>query len=209
LVLMLPHGYEGQGPDHSSARPERYLQLAAENNWRVANCSTVAQYFHLLRQQAFDLKRNPCPLIIMTPKSLLRHHLAMAKLQELVQETFQSVIDDQVALAHANGIRRLVLCTGKIAIELLAHQSRAQAEDVAIVRVELLYPFPAAELKRILLNYPQVREVVWVQEEPRNMGVWSYVSPQLASLVPPGIEIKVVSRPERSSPAVGFFDLYQ
>ncbi len=209
LVLLLPHGYEGQGPEHSSARPERYLQLAADDNWRVANCSTAAQYFHLLRQQAFDLKRNPRPLVIMTPKSLLRHPLAMAKLQELVQGTFQSVINDQAALAHANAIRRLVLCTGKIAVELLAHQSRAQAEDVAIVRVEMLYPFPADELKRVLANYPQVREVVWVQEEPRNMGAWSYMSPQLASLVPPGIEVSVVSRPEHSSPAVGFFDLYQ
>lgn len=209
LVLLLPHGYEGQGPDHSSARLERYLQLAAGNNWRVANCSTAAQYFHLLRQQAFDLQRNPHPLVIMTPKSLLRHPLATARLKELTQGTFQPVIDDQVALTHATIIRRLVLCTGKIAIDLLANESRARAEDVAIVRVEMLYPFPADGLKRVLASYPKVREVVWVQEEPRNMGAWSFISPQLASLVPSGIEVSVVSRPERSSPAVGFFDLYQ
>ena len=209
LVLLLPHGYEGQGPEHSSARMERYLQLAAENNWRVADCSTAAQYFHLLRLQAFSLQHHPLPLVVLTPKSLLRHPLASAKLQELSQGSFQPVIDDQVALARASAIRRLVLCTGKIAIELLANERRAQAEDVAIVRVELLYPFPADEVRKVLDNYPNVREVVWVQEEPRNMGAWSYVSPQLASLVNSDVEVTVVSRPERSSPAVGFFDLYQ
>src|SRR5215472_8832722 len=181
LVLLLPHGYEGQGPDHSSARLERYLQLSAENNWNVANCSTAAQYFHLLRQQAFYLKRLPRPLVVMTPKSLLRHPFAAAKLQELVHGTFQSVIDDQVALTGADAIRRLVLCTGKIAIDLLSNDGRKQVEDVAIVRLEMLYPFPADELKKILAHYPGAREVVWVQEEPLNMGAWSYVSPQLAS----------------------------
>jgi 2-oxoglutarate dehydrogenase E1 component len=209
LVLLLPHGYEGQGPEHSSARLERYLQLAAGNNWRVADCSTAAQYFHLLRQQAFYLQRNPRPLVIMSPKSLLRNPLAAARLQDLVQGTFLPVINDQSALTRANSIRRLVLCTGKVAIDLLSHGSRAQAEDVAIVRVALLYPFPADELKKVLANYPHVRQIAWVQEEPRNMGAWSYISPHLASLVDSNIEVEVISRPERSSPATGLSDLYQ
>ncbi len=209
LVLLLPHGYEGQGPEHSSARLERYLQLAADNNWRVANCSIAAQYFHLLRQQAFYLQRNPRPLVIMSPKSLLRHPLSTARLQDLVQGIFLPVVDDQAALIRANSIRRLVLCTGKVAIDLLSHGSRARAEDVAIVRVELLYPFPADELKKVLANYPHVRQIAWVQEEPRNMGAWNYISPHLASLVDSSIEVEVISRPERSSPATGLSDLYQ
>jgi 2-oxoglutarate dehydrogenase E1 component len=209
LVLLLPHGYEGQGPEHSSARLERYLQLAAGNNWRVADCSTAAQYFHLLRQQAFYLQRSPRPLVIMSPKSLLRHPLAAARLQDLVQGTFLPVIDDQSALTRATSIRRLVLCTGKVAIDMLSHGSRAQAEDVAIIRVELLYPFPAGELKKVLANYPHARQIAWVQEEPRNMGAWNYVSPHLASLVDSNIEVEVISRPERSSPATGLSDLYQ
>ncbi|MFL5702991.1 MAG: 2-oxoglutarate dehydrogenase E1 component, partial [Ktedonobacteraceae bacterium] len=187
LVLLLPHGYEGQGPEHSSARLERYLQLSAQGNWRVANCSTAAQYFHLLRQQAFYLSRDPRPLVIMTPKSLLRHTLASATLTELAEGAFQTVIDDKVALAHAKDIRKLVLCSGKIAIDLLSNEKRAQAEDVAIVRVEMLYPFPAAELRKVLANYPNLHQISWVQEEPRNMGAWTYVSPQLATLVDPQI----------------------
>ncbi len=209
LVLLLPHGYEGQGPEHSSARLERYLQLAAGNNWRVADCSTAAQYFHLLRQQAFGLRHNPRPLVIMSPKSLLRHPFATAKLQDLAHGTFLPVIDDQSALTRASSVRRLVLCTGKVAVDMLSHASCAHAEDVAIVRVELLYPFPAEELKKVFANYPHVREIAWVQEEPRNMGAWSYVSPHLASLVDSAIEVEVISRPERSSPATGLSDLYQ
>jgi 2-oxoglutarate dehydrogenase E1 component len=208
LVLLLPHGYEGQGPEHSSARLERYLQLSAQGNWRVANCSTAAQYFHLLRQQAFYLSRDPRPLVIMTPKSLLRHTLASATLTELAEGAFQTVIDDKVALAHAKDIRKLVLCSGKIAIDLLSNEKRAQAEDVAIVRVEMLYPFPAAELRKVLANYPNLHQISWVQEEPRNMGAWTYVSPQLATLVDPQIEIRVIARPDRASPATGFMDLF-
>jgi len=208
LVLLLPHGYEGQGPEHSSARLERYLQLSAQINWRVTNCSTAAQYFHLLRQQAFYLSRDPRPLIVMSPKSLLRHPLAAAKLAELAEGTFQPVIDDQMALTHANDIRRLVLCTGKVAIELLAHKKRAQAEDLAIVRVEMLYPFPADELKKILANYPHIREVTWVQEEPGNMGAWNYLFPKLSALVGSKMKVNVIARPDRASPASGFIDLF-
>ena len=206
---MLPHGYEGQGPDHSSARLERYLELAAGDNWRVANCSTAAQYFHLLRLQAFSLKSNPRPLVLMTPKSLLRHPLASARLEDLTQGRFQRVLDDEQAALRADAVRRVVLCTGKIAIELLAQRERTQAEDVAIVRVEMLYPFPADELRAVLGRYPNVREVVWVQEEPRNMGAWTYISPRLLELVGSRTELKVIARPELSSPATGFSDLYQ
>ena len=206
LVLLLPHGYEGQGPEHSSARLERYLQLSAQDNWRVANCSTAAQYFHLLRQQAFYLSHDPRPLVIMTPKSLLRHTLAAATLTELTEGIFQPVIDDQQALGHAGDIRRLVLCSGKVAIDLLAHQKRAEAEDLAIVRLEMLYPLPEKELKKVFANYAHIREVTWIQEEPHNMGAWSYLSPRLSALV--GGNIEVIARPDRSSPASGFMDLF-
>jgi 2-oxoglutarate dehydrogenase E1 component len=209
LVLLLPHGYEGQGPEHSSARLERYLELAAQDNWRVANCSTSAQYFHLLRLQAFNLSMYARPLVIMTPKSLLRHPLATASLSELAQDTFQPVLDDRLAQTHAGTVRRIVLCTGKIAVDLLSHKLRAQAQDVAIVRVEMLYPFPTESLKKVLANYPEAREIVWVQEEPLNMGAWSYMSAQLTSLAGRGIELHVIGRPVRSSPATGFSDLFQ
>ncbi len=208
LVLLLPHGYEGQGPEHSSARLERYLQLAAQDNCRVANCSTSAQYYHLLRQQAFNLKRHPRPLVIMTPKALLRHPLSSSRLQDLTSGRFQVVIDDPKQRAHPEGVRRVVLCSGKIAIDLLAHESRAHNEDIAIIRVEMLYPFPSEELKKILANYPRAREVVWVQEEPRNMGAWSYMFPRLTAIVNRDVTVDVISRPERSSPAAGFWDLY-
>ncbi len=209
LVLLLPHGYEGQGPEHSSARLERYLELAAQDNWRVANCTTAAQYFHLLRLQAFSLKTHPRPLVIMTPKSLLRHPLAAANLQELVEDSFQPILNDRPALTHTDAVRRVVLCTGKIAIDLIAHELRAQAQDVAIVRVELLYPFAAEALKKALANYPEAREVVWVQEEPINMGAWSYMSSQLPSILGSGIELTAITRPARPSPATGFSDLFQ
>jgi len=208
IVMLLPHGYEGQGPEHSSARMERYLQMAAQHNWRVADCSTAAQYFHLLRQQTHDITADPRPLVVMSPKSLLRHPFAAATLQELVEGTFQRVIDDGAALKRADSIRRLLVCTGKVAVELLSHGKRAQAEDVAIVRLEMLYPFPEDELQKVFANYPHVREVVWVQEEPRNMGAWNYISSRLSALVGPHMEVRVIARPERASPASGFIDLF-
>ncbi len=208
LVLLLPHGYEGQGPEHSSARLERYLQLAAQDNWRVANCSTSAQYFHLLRLQACNLQNYARPLVVMTPKALLRNPLSSSRLQDLTEGSFQPVLDDQRARANAQNVRRVIFCTGKIAIDLLGHPSRAHNEDIAIVRVEMLYPFPGEALKSVLANYPRAREVVWVQEEPRNMGAWSYMFPRLQAIVDPEITIDVISRPERSSPAAGFWDLY-
>ncbi|GCE49624.1 2-oxoglutarate dehydrogenase E1 component [Thermosporothrix hazakensis] len=208
LVLLLPHGYEGGGAEHSSARLERFLQLAADDNWRVANCTTAAQYFHLLRLQAHLLERYPRPLVVMTPKSLLRHPLSTSRLQDLVHGSFQPVIDDQKAQEHREQISRILLCSGKIAIDLLTHESRAHSDDTAIVRVELLYPFPARRLKQVLEQYPNAREIIWVQEEPRNMGAWSYMYPHLANLVGQSLEIKVVSRPEHASPAVGYLDMH-
>jgi 2-oxoglutarate dehydrogenase E1 component len=208
LVLLLPHGYEGQGPEHSSARLERYLQLSAEDNWRVANCSTAAQYFHLLRLQAFYLNDYPRPLVIMTPKSLLRHPLATSRLQDLAEGQFQPVINDAKARENPAKIRRMLLCTGKMAIDLFAHSSRTQVDDTAIVRIELLYPFPADALKQVLAGYPNAREVIWVQEEPHNMGAWSYMAPHLTALLGSKMNLQVIARPDRSSPAAGFWDLY-
>ena len=208
LVLLLPHGYEGQGPEHSSARLERYLQLAAEDNIQVANCSTAAQYYHLLRRQARNLQHHPRPLIVMTPKSLLRHPLSSSRLEDLAGGTFQPVLDDAKARVNAGKIQRVVLCTGKIAIDLLSHENRTTVDDIAIVRVELLYPFPEQALKKILAQYPNVREVVWVQEEPHNMGAWGYVAPYLTAHIDPAIKVGVIARPDRSSPATGFWDWY-
>jgi 2-oxoglutarate dehydrogenase E1 component len=208
LVLLLPHGYEGQGPEHSSARLERFLQLAAQDNWCVANCSTAAQYFHLLRRQVFSLQQHPRPLVLMTPKSLLRHPLSSSRLQDLTEDRFQAVIDDRKARAHAEKVRRVVFCTGKVAIDLLAHENRTQNDEVAIVRVEMLYPFPEEALKRVLAGYPKAREVVWVQEEPRNMGAWNYMFPRLSNMLESSIKLDVISRPELSSPATGFWDVY-
>ncbi len=208
LVLLLPHGYEGQGPEHSSARLERYLQLAAEGNWRVANCSTAAQYFHLLRHQAATLQSCPRPLVVMTPKSLLRHPLSSSRLQDLSEGHFQPVIDDLKARADPKRIQRILLCSGKIAIDLLSHENRTQSDDTAIVRLELLYPFPTEQLKKVLAGYPNAREVVWVQEEPHNMGAWKYVVARLTPLVENKFKLNIISRPDRSSPAAGFWDLY-
>jgi 2-oxoglutarate dehydrogenase E1 component len=209
LVLLLPHGYEGQGPEHSSARLERFLQLAAEDNIRVANCSTAAQYFHLLRWHAARLKQQPRPLILMTPKSLLRHPQAAARLDDLAQSTFRAVMDDRAAHAQARRIGRVVVCSGKVAIDLVTSPERAQAEEVAIARVELLYPFPAQELAGILAGYPNARELVWVQEEPENMGAWNYVAPQLQAIAGRNLKVSHISRPERASPAEGVLEAHQ
>ncbi len=208
LIMLLPHGYEGQGPEHSSARLERYLQLAAEENWRVANCSTAAQYYHLLRQQAATLQTCPRPLVVMTPKSLLRHPLSSSRLQDLVNDHFQPVIDDLKARANPERIRRIILCSGKIAIDLLSHESRTRSEDTAILRLELLYPFPAKQLQEVLAGYPRAQDLIWVQEEPHNMGAWKYMAARLTLLIENKLKLHVISRPDRSSPAAGFWDLH-
>jgi 2-oxoglutarate dehydrogenase E1 component len=198
LTLLLPHGYEGQGPEHSSARLERFLQLCAERNMRVANCTTPAQYFHLLRQQAHNgLVR---PLIIMTPKSLLRLPAAASSLTDLIDDTFRPVLDDPTRPTDAT---RLVLCSGKLYYELLAGLP-AEGERPAIIRQELLYPYPADELRAVLARYPALQEVVWAQEEPRNMGAWGFVQERLAAVLPAGVTLRYAGRPERASPAEGY-----
>jgi 2-oxoglutarate dehydrogenase E1 component len=203
LVLLLPHGYEGQGPEHSSARLERFLQLAADDNIRVANCTTAAQYFHLLRRQAALLEHDPRPLVIMTPKSLLRHPRAAASLAELSQGHFQPVIADPLDPERAEHVTRLVLCSGKVYVDLVTHEAWASAEGIAVARVEELYPFPAAEIKAVVERYPELHEVVWLQEEPRNMGAWNYMALRLRELLDPALNLVYIGRPESASPAEG------
>jgi 2-oxoglutarate decarboxylase len=202
LTLLLPHGYEGQGPEHSSARLERFLALGAEGNIRVANCTTPAQYFHLLRRQARHAELRP--LVVMTPKSLLRLPAATSRLDALTSGRFRAVLDDTPAADRRDTITRLVLCSGKVYYDMLAAPARAQARHVAIGRMELLYPFPTVELADLVRRYPKLAEVVWVQEEPRNMGARKFVLPKLRDLTPAPIAIKDVSRPERASPAEGY-----
>ena len=201
LTMLLPHGYEGGGPEHSSARLERYLSLGAEGNIRVANCTTPAQYFHLLRRQA----RHPelRPLVLFTPKSLLRLPQASSRLEHLASGRFQPVLDDAAATPR-EAVRRLILCSGKVYYDLTLAPARAQAQHVAIARVELLYPFPREELATLISGYPNLREIVWVQEEPRNMGPQKFMVPQLRELVGPDVTVRDIGRPERSSPAEGY-----
>jgi 2-oxoglutarate dehydrogenase E1 component len=208
LVLLLPHGYEGQGPEHSSARLERFLQLAADDNIRVASCTTAAQYFHLLRRQALLLATDPRPLVIMTPKSLLRHPRAGSSLTDLAEGRFQRVIDDPTGRERAGEVTRLVLCTGKVYLDVLGAQEGGPPSNIAVARIEELYSFPAEELRALLGGYTSLREVVWLQEEPRNMGAWNYVAPRLREIVDPAIPIIYVGRPESASPAEGSLALH-
>ena len=213
LVMLLPHGYEGQGPEHSSARLERFLQMSAEDNLRVANCTTAAQYFHILRRQAKLLKLDPRPLVLLTPKSLLRHFLAASEVEDLAKGKFQPVIDDASVRNRKKGVSRLILCSGKVYVDLEARRSseeQASAKEVAIVRLEELYPFPAAEMKKVMKSYPNLREVVWVQEEPRNMGAWTYVAPRLRDMLRDDLGVEwpllYAGRTRRASPAEGSHD---
>jgi 2-oxoglutarate dehydrogenase E1 component len=210
LALLLPHGYEGQGPEHSSGRLERFLQLAAEDNLRVANCTTAAQYFHLLRAQAALLREATRPLVVMTPKSLLRHPAAASSLAGLAEDHFQPVLDDLAAAKRRDRVRRLILCSGKVAVDLeKAASERAEPlEWIAVARVELLYPFPASALQRVVASYPNLREVIWLQEEPRNMGAWIFVEPRLHALLPPAISLRYAGRSERAATAAGLPDAH-
>ncbi len=203
LVLLLPHGYEGQGPDHSSARLERFLELAAENNMRIANCTTAAQYFHLLRRQAALLKVDPLPLIVMTPKSLLRHPKVASPLRDLAEGRWQPVIDDMEAQKKPKQTKRLILCSGKVYVDLITSEFRAQHPEIAIVRVEQLYPLPFDELKEVIERYQKAKEVVWVQEEPENMGAWRYIWPYLKEIIRDQRPLHYIGRRPSSSPAEG------
>jgi 2-oxoglutarate dehydrogenase E1 component len=203
LVLLLPHGYEGQGPDHSSGRVERFLQSAMETNMRIANCTTAAQYFHLLRRQAALLKTDPLPLVVMTPKSLLRHPLVASSLREFSQGGWQPVIDDTQARSQPDQVRRLILCSGKIYVDLVTSRRREKSPAIAMVRTEQLFPFPMVDLKPVLDGYPQLEEVVWIQEEPENMGAWSFVRPRLEELIAGRWPLHYIGRPASSSPSEG------
>ncbi len=202
LVMLLPHGYEGQGPEHSSARLERYLQLAAHENIRVANLTTAAQYFHLLRAQA-TLRDDHRPLILMSPKSLLRNPMAASRLADLTDDKFHPVFDDEEARGRAESVKRLILCTGKIYTELVSSEARQEDEATAVARVELLYPFPEGQVREIVEGYPNLREIAWVQEEPKNMGAWSFMEPRLRELVNDRMPVRYVGKPARPSPAQG------
>src|SRR4051812_30044123 len=197
LVLLLPHGYEGQGPEHSSARLERYLQLCAEGNLTVAYPSTPAQYFHIVRRQALSpIKR---PLVLMQPKSLLRLPAAASKLEEIANGTFQPVLNDPSAMQSPDQVTRLVFCTGKIYYDLT---EKERPPSIAIVRVEELAPWPK-DLSKVVDMYPNVEEVVWAQEEPKNAGAWTYVQPRLRASIGTLPMLKYIGRPERASPAEG------
>ncbi len=202
LVLLLPHGYEGQGPDHSSARLERFLNAAADTNMRIANCTTAAQYFHLLRRQAQLLTTDPLPLIVMTPKSLLRHPFTASAPAELAEGSFQAVIDDDVAAAQRGKVRRLALCSGKVAVDLLTSERRKDNPNVAVVRVEQVYPFPEEAITELIGRYPKLREICWVQEEPENMGAWEFARPLLESLAG-ATPLRYIGRSRNSSPSEG------
>ena len=204
LVLLLPHGYEGQGPEHSSARLERYLQLCAERNMQVANLTTPANYFHALRRQ---LKRNfRKPLVLMTPKSLLRHKLAVSPLEDFTNGShFKTVIPEIDTLAPGPEVKRVVLCTGKVYYDLLAERREKTIQDIAIVRVEQLYPFPVISLPKVLAEYPNA-EIVWCQEEPENMGAWSFVDRKIEDVLTAMGTAKrprYVGRIAAASPATG------
>ena len=202
LTLLLPHGYEGSGPEHSSARIERFLALAAEGNIRIANPTTAAQYFHLLRRQA--LIRKPRPLVVFTPKGLLRLDRAAASPEELTQGSFQFTLDDPTAGERRDKVERLILCSGKIYFDMDANERRESADTVAIARVELIYPFAKEQLKELIASYPNLKEIVWVQEEPRNMGCWKVMGRRLPDLIPEGVTLDYVGRPTRSSPGEGY-----
>ncbi len=205
LVMLLPHGYEGQGPEHSSARLERFLILAAENNWTVANLSSSAQYFHILRRQAAILNKEEVrPLVIMTPKSLLRNADVASNGLEFSEGAFHSVLEVDNTGQNDNAVTRLVLSTGKISIDLYqAHKKLENAEAIHLARVEEIYPFPEERLTEIIQRYPNLKEVVWVQEEPKNMGAWSFMEPRIRKLISDSISLQYVGRRRRSSPAEG------
>jgi multifunctional 2-oxoglutarate metabolism enzyme len=204
LTLLLPHGYEGAGPEHSSARIERFIQLAAEGNIRIANPSTAAQYFHLLRRQAHIAKARP--MVVFTPKGLLRLPRATSTLEDLTSGSFKFVLDDPHTPdgKSKKKVERLVLCSGKIYYDIDAAPKREEIGNVAIARVELLYPFAKEQLTQLIASYPKLKEIVWVQEEPRNMGAWSVMQRRMPELLPEGVELGYVGRPPRASPGEGY-----
>jgi 2-oxoglutarate dehydrogenase E1 component len=205
--LMLPHGYEGQGPEHSSARLERFMQLAADHNMQIVQPTTASQVFHLLRRQMVRQFRKP--LVIMTPKSLLRAKDATSPLSEFTKGEFKTVIGPTRAEVEPDKVKRIVACSGKVAYDLIKYRDQRKAWDVAILRVEQLYPFPhkafAAEMKR----FPNATEVVWCQDEPQNQGAWFFVQHYIHENMGEGQRLGYAGRPASASPAVGYAHLHQ
>jgi 2-oxoglutarate dehydrogenase E1 component len=206
VVMLLPHGYEGQGPEHSSARLERYLQLCAENNLQVCYPTTPAQYFHLLRRQVRPGMERP--LVVMTPKSLLRLPAATSSIEELASGGFQPLIDD-AEIADRDAVTRVVLCSGKVYYDLIDARKKSEDRSVAVVRLEQLYPFPSQILRETLAKYPNAKELVWAQEEPQNMGGWTFINERLENLLPGCERPRYVGRLSSASPATGSYSIHQ
>lgn len=206
LVMLLPHGYEGQGPEHSSARLERYLQLCAQQNMQVCVPSTPAQAYHMLRRQAIRKMRRP--LVAITPKSLLRHPLAVSSLEELTEGEFQNVIGEIDSNIAAKKVKRVVMCSGKVYYDLLEQRRQNEQTDIAIIRIEQLYPFPYEDMKKVLEPYAHVKDFVWCQEEPQNQGAWYCSKHNFEASIPEKAKLTYAGRPASASPAVGYTSLH-
>src|SRR6185295_7496304 len=200
-----PHGYEGQGPEHSSARLERFLQLCAEHNMQVVVPSTPAQMFHLLRRQM--LRHTRKPLVVMTPKSLLRHKLSVSTMADLARGRFQPIIDEIEPLSD-DAVTRVVFCSGKVYFDLAEHRRNEGATNGAIVRIEELYPFPNEEYARVIARYRNAKEIVWCQEEPQNQGAWYSIRHRLQEPLGPAHELFYAGRPGAAAPASGIHALH-
>jgi multifunctional 2-oxoglutarate metabolism enzyme len=200
VTLLLPHGYEGQGPDHSSARIERFLAMSAEDNWTIAAPSTPANYFHLLRRQTLSGRRKP--LVVFTPKSMLRLRAATSAPEDFTSGKWQPVIRDVTSPDPAN-VTRVLLCAGKVYYDLAKAREKRELTDTAIVRVEQLYPLPGEEIAAAVAAYPSVEDIVWVQEEPANQGAWPFVAMNLPQHLGAGPRLRPASRPASASPAAG------
>lgn len=204
LTLLLPHGYEGQGPEHSSARIERFLALCGHENMRVVNPTTPAQLFHLLRKQALNPVKKP--LVVFTPKGLLRHPACVSTLNDLEEGGFQEIIDDP---KNVENPKKVIFCSGRIYYDLVAAREKWEVRDMVILRIEQLYPLHTASLKAVIDRYNGFKEIFWVQDEPANMGAWDFLRPQLREIIPANREIKYVGRPRSASTAVGSHALHK
>jgi 2-oxoglutarate dehydrogenase E1 component len=203
LTLLLPHGYEGNGPEHSSARLERFMQLAAQENIRIVNCTTAAQYFHVLRRQALHPKARP--LVLLTPKGLLRLKESTSKLEDLTKGGFRQILDDpKLDEERRRRAGRLVLCSGKVYYDIVGRPAHEHAEGIAIARLEQVYPFPVAAYDELLSRYPNITELIWAQEEPQNMGAWRAIRHRLEEGLPDEVRLRYVGRPWRASPSEGY-----
>ncbi len=206
LTMLLPHGYEGQGPEHSSARLERYLQLCAEQNMQVVVPSSPAQVYHMLRRQVVRPMRRP--LVVMSPKSLLRHPLCVSRLEDLTEGDFQPAIGEMDDLDPSK-VKRVVMCAGKVYYDLLKARREQEIDDVAIVRIEQLYPFPLDAVKEAIAPYGNAKDFVWCQEEPQNQGAWYSSQHNFRAALPDGASLSYAGRAASASPAVGYMSVHQ